>query len=67
MIKDYKELKYNDVYNGEEYNLPKSYHFFRIEYKEANALINEKIHFENLDCLSKLIDKLNDTTKDELW
>ena len=58
MKKQYMLIQYTYVNEGKYYNLPKSYHFYRIQYKDAIALESEKIHFENLSCVSDLIAKM---------
>ena len=60
-------MKFDSVYENKKYNLPKSYHFARIEYKDVNALVSEKIHFTNLGSVSDLVNQLDEVTKEEVW
>ena len=59
-------MQYNFVNRGEHYNLPKSYYFYRIQYRDANARLSEQIHFENLTCVSDLIAIVDEATKDDI-
>ena len=38
-------MKYEATNDGKPYNSPKSYQFFRLEYRRANILLSDKINF----------------------
>ena len=62
MQTEYK-LQKKDV----NHNIPLSYHFSRIQYRDANARLTEKIEFSDFSTVSDLVGKFKGKYFEEIW